>query len=151
VGVQPGELRAPLDAVGDRVADVRVEGLRALALADDVDALRAMEPPANSIRLLGGFDPYTLSLQKEAGPLLPLARRPLVSSEAGWISAVLLAGAAVAGTWTHETKPKATTIDLSPWWKLTKAERATVEAEAPAIGAFLAPGIPVQLRVADPA
>ena len=36
------------------------------------------------------------SLQKEAEPLLPLARRPLVSRTAGWISQVVIVGGAVA-------------------------------------------------------
>ena len=63
-------------------------------------AVAAEPEPDSTVRLLGGFDPYTLSLQKEAEPLLPIARRPLVSRTAGWISAVLLSGGAVAGTWT---------------------------------------------------
>ena len=50
--------------------------------------------PSTGLRLLPAFDPYTLSLQKEAEPLLPLARRPLVSRTAGWISQVRRSSAA---------------------------------------------------------
>jgi hypothetical protein len=151
-GVAPGKLTAALKRLAADVEVVDLEGTKAYVAADDAEALAARDVADSAdVRLLGGFDPYTLSLQKEAEPLLPLARRALVSREAGWISAVLLAGGAVAGTWTHETKPKATTVEVSPWRRLTRTERRTVEAEAEAIGAFLAPGVPVELRIAGPA
>lgn len=149
-GVGAGELRPGFASAGDRLTLVGVEGTKAYARTADLDELAAVEP-TTTVRLLGGFDPYTLSLQKEAEPLLPLARRPLVSREAGWISAVLLVGGRVAGTWTHDLSPKRTRIELSPWRRLTKAEHRAVDAEAARIGAFLAPGVPVQLVVADPA
>ncbi len=149
-GVAPGELRAPLAGLGDRLTLVGVEGVKAYVRSADMDALAAAEP-ATTVRLLGGFDPYTLSLQKEAEPLLPLARRPLVSREAGWISAVLLVGGRVAGTWTHDLAPKRTRIELKPWRRLTRAERKAVDAEAARIGAFLAPSVSVETIVTDPA
>ena len=130
-GAAASRVTAASKRLGDRLVLVDLEGTKAYVLAEDVAELAATEPePDSTVRLLGGFDPYTLSLQKEAEPLLPIARRPLVSRTAGWISAVLLSGGAVAGTWTHETKPKATTIELSPWRRLAKGERATIEAEA---------------------
>jgi hypothetical protein len=149
-GVPPGELRQPLQALADQLAEVKVDGVKGFVLADDLEALRTAEP-LPTVRLLGGFDPYTLSLQKEAEPLLPLARRPLVSREAGWISAVLIVGGRVAGTWTHDAKPKRTRIELAPWRTLTRKERRAVDAEADRVGGLLAPGIPVEVLVADPA
>ena len=150
-GAAASRVTAASKRLGDRLVLVDLEGTKAYVLAEDVAALVAAEPePDSTVRLLGGFDPYTLSLQKEAEPLLPIARRPLVSRTAGWISAVLLSGGAVAGTWTVESKPKATTIELSPWRRLAKGERATIEAEADAIGAFLAPGVDVRLNVNAP-
>ena len=147
-GVATSVLTRSLKRLGDEVVLVDLEGTKAYVRAADLDELVATEPlPDSTVRLLGGFDPYTLSLQKEAESLLPLARRPLVSRTAGWISAVLLSGGAVAGTWTHAVKPKAIEIELAPWRRLTKAERATVESEAQAIGAFLEPGRDVRLRV----
>jgi hypothetical protein len=151
-GTSSGPVTAAVTRIGERLELVDVEGTRAYVRAEDVDELLAIEPePDGAIRLLGGFDPYTLSLQKEAEPLLPVVRRPLVSRTAGWISAVVLSGGAVAGTWTHEVTRKAIGIEVVPWRRLAKAERTTVESEAAAIGAFLAPGVPVRLRVTDPA
>lgn len=149
-GVSVGELRAGFASAGDRLAVIGIEGVKAYVRAADLDELAAIEP-STTVRLLGGFDPYTLSLQKEAEPLLPAARRSLVSREAGWISAVVLVGGRVAGTWTHDLAPKRTRVELSPWRRLTKSERRAVDAEAARIGAFLAPGVPVELVVADPA
>jgi len=150
-GTAASRVTAATRRVGDRLVLVDVEGTKAYVLAEDVDALSAAEPlPDATIRLLGGFDPYTLSLQKEAEPLLPIARRPLVSRTAGWISAVLLSGGAVRGTWVHETKPAGTTIEVSPWRRLTKAENRTVEAEAQAIGSFLEPARDVRVMVRPP-
>jgi hypothetical protein len=150
-GAAASRVTAASKRLGDRLVIVDLEGIKAWVLAEDLLELVRTEPePDPTVRLLGGFDPYTLSLQKEAEPLLALARRPLVSRTAGWISAVLLSGGAVAGTWTHETKPKATTIELSPWRRLAKSERASIEAEAAAIGEFLAPGVDVRLVISPP-
>ncbi len=148
-GVSAGDLRPALDILADRFTTVSVEGTKALVRRADLEELAAVEP-ATGLRLLGGFDPYTLSLEKAAEPLVPRARRSLVSREAGWISAVLLDGGRVAGTWTHEIRPKAIAIRVTPWRRLSNAEARTVEAEAAAIGGFLAPGLPVQLTVGEP-
>src|SRR3954447_1981666 len=151
-GSSTAKLNGTLRRQADTLAQVDVEGTKAFVLAEDVALLAAAEPLADTtIRLLGGFDPYTLSLQTEAEALLPIARRPLVSRTAGWISAVLLSGGAVRGTWTHELKPRSAWVEVTPWRRLTKAELSTVEREAESVAAFLAPGIPAQLRVCDPA
>jgi hypothetical protein len=147
-GVTTGTLGSALAQLGERVTIVSVEGTKAYARAQDEGELATAEP-TTTIRLLGGFDPYTLSLQEEAEPLLPLARRPLVSRQAGWISAVILAGGRVIGTWTHDSNPRRLRLELAPWRKLTKAERAAVDAEAARIGAFLAPGTTVETTVAS--
>jgi hypothetical protein len=136
-GVQGGApIRKPLVALRDRLAKVNVEGTKAFVLAEDVDTLAHIDP-LSRVRLLGGFDPYTLSVQKEAEPLLPIGRRPLVSRTAGWISAVLLVGGRIEGTWTHELKGGRLAIDLRPWRALTKAERTAVDEEAARIAAFM--------------
>jgi hypothetical protein len=150
-GVAAGELTAPLALLSDRLALVDVEGMKGYVRTADLDALAAAEPAAGTLRMLGGFDPYTLSLQKEAEPLLPKARRPLVSREAGWISAVLLDGGRVAGTWTHEVGSRAVRLDLAPWRRLARRERAAVEDEAARVAAFVAPGMDLRLSILDPA
>ena len=147
-GVQGGApLRKPLAALGDRLVEVLAGGTKVLVRREDAGHLAGGEP-SSAVRLLPGFDPYTLSLQKEAEPLLPLARRPLVSRTAGWISAVLLVGGAVAGTWTHEVRKGRLRIELRPWRSLSDIERRAVHEEADRVGAFL--GAAPEVELADP-
>lgn len=144
-GVQGGTpLRAPLATLGDRIAEMNAEGTRVLVLREDAEEVTNREP-SKTVRLLPGFDPYTLSVQKEAEPLLPIARRSLVSRTAGWISAVLLVGGRIEGTWTHEIRRGRLAVKVSPWRRLSAAERTAVHDEATRIGAFLdaAPAIEV--------
>ena len=133
-GVQGGApLRKPLKDLGDGIEEISAEGTKVLVHRKDVAELANLDP-STEVRLLPGFDPYTLSLQKEAEPLLPMARRPLVSRTAGWISQVVIVGGAVVGTWTHELAKGRTTVDVQPWRRLTKAERKGIDAEAARVG-----------------
>ena len=118
------------------MVEVVSDGTRVLVCSEDVTMLAGIDP-STTLRLLPGFDPYTLSLQKEAEPLLPLARRSLVSRTAGWISQVVIVGGAVAATWTHDVRKGRLAIEVAPWRKLTKPERAAIDGEATRIGMFL--------------
>jgi len=136
-GVQGGApLRQPIASLGDRVVEVVADGTKVLVRRDDVAMLANLDP-STVVRLLPAFDPYTLSLQKEAEPLLPMARRSLVSRTAGWISQVVVVGGAVVATWTHEVRKGRLAIEVAPWRTLGKAERAAIDAEAARIAAFL--------------
>ncbi len=136
-GVQGGaSLRRPIASLGDRVTELVADGTKVLVLTEDLATLERMEP-STTVRLLPAFDPYTLGLQKEADPLLPRARRHLVSRTAGWISQVLIVGGAVQGTWTHELRKDRLAIELVPWRRLTKTERRAIDDEAARIATFL--------------
>ena len=146
-GVQGGAtLRKPMASLGERVTEVVADGTKVLVLTEDLATLANIEP-STAVRLLPAFDPYTLGLQKEAEPLLPRERRPLVSRTAGWISQVLILGGVVQGTWTHEVKKGRLEVSLVPWRRLARAERTAVDAEAARIGAFL--GVEPAVAVAD--
>jgi DNA glycosylase AlkZ-like len=148
-GVQGGApLRKPIASLGDRLMEVSADGTKVLIRCEDVADL-AQRDPSTSVRLLPAFDPYTLSLQKEAETLLPMARRPLVSRTAGWISQVVIIGGAVAATWTHEAKKGRLSIEVAPWRGLTKLERSAIGEEANRIGGFL--GAEPELTVGEPA
>ncbi len=148
-GVQGGApLRKPLAALGDRITEVLAEGTRVVVRLEDVDELARIEP-SGDVRLLAGFDPYTLSVQKEAESLLPMSRRPLVSRTAGWISPVLLVGGRVEGTWSHELRKGGIRVEVRPWRALSRDERRRVGDEVDRVGRFL--DAKVTLEVADPA
>jgi hypothetical protein len=145
-----GNVRPAIRALGGELTTIGVDGVRAIVRTEDVPAIERAEP-ASGIRLLGGFDPYTLSLQKEAEPLLPIKRRPLVSRTAGWISAVVIDGGRVIGTWTHDPQPAraAVAFAVSPWRRLTRADRVAIEREAATIAAYLVPGATASVTYSD--
>lgn len=91
-------LRAWFDAMGDRVAEVEVDGERLHALTEDVDEL-ASAKPTRAVRLLPGFDQYVLGPGTADARIVPPARRAAVSRQSGWIAPVVIASGVVSGTW----------------------------------------------------
>jgi hypothetical protein len=91
-------LRTWFGALGDRLAEVEVDGERALVLAEDLDEL-ASTRPTTAVRLLPGFDQYVLGPGTADGHVVPAARRAAVSKQSGWIAPVVVAGGVVCGTW----------------------------------------------------
>jgi hypothetical protein len=94
-------LRTWFDALGDRVAEVEVDGQPASILAEHVDELAAARP-SKAVRLLPGFDQYVLGPGTGNAHVVPEARRAEVSKQSGWISPVVVAGGVVSGTWSLE-------------------------------------------------
>src|SRR5438093_5944997 len=92
------QFRTWFGALGDRLAEVEVDGERAYVLAEHVDELAATKP-SKTVRLLPGFDQYVLGPSTADGHVVPAARRTAVSKQSGWISPVVVAGGVVSGTW----------------------------------------------------
>jgi hypothetical protein len=92
------QLRSWFEALGDRLAEVDVEGESAYILKRDVEELLASKP-STAVRLLPGFDQYVLGPGTGDGRVVPPARRAAVSKQGGWISPVVVAGGVVGGTW----------------------------------------------------
>lgn len=92
------QLRAWFATLGDRLADVEVDGERAHVLAEHAEELAATRP-TTAVRLLPGFDQYVLGPGTADPRVVPPARRAAVSRPGGWISPVVVAGGAVCGTW----------------------------------------------------
>jgi hypothetical protein len=92
------QLRAWFSTLGDRLAEVDVDGDRLHVLAEDLDEL-ASTRPTSAVRLLPGFDQYVLGPGTADAHVIPAARRVAVSRQSGWISPVVVAGGMVSGTW----------------------------------------------------
>jgi hypothetical protein len=101
-------LRGWFAAMGDRLAEVDVEGDRLLVVADDLAALVAARP-ASGVRLVAGFDGWVLGPGTEDTHVVPARRRRDVSRQSGWIAPVVLRGGVVAGTWKLESASVAVT------------------------------------------
>lgn len=132
-------LRAWFTGMGDRLAEVDVDGDRAWVLAEDLDELRAARP-SGAVRLLGGFDQYVLGPGTDDGHVTPAARRSAVSRPAGWIAPVVLAGGRVAGTWALDGA--ALRIDWFP--EAGPVPQPALAAEARRLGSILG----VEARIA---
>ena len=91
-------LRGWLDALGDRLVEVDLDGDRGYILAEHADELAATRP-TDALRLLPGFDQYVLGAGTADGHVVPAGRRSAVSRQSGWISPVVVASGVVRGTW----------------------------------------------------
>jgi hypothetical protein len=92
------QLLAWFNDLGDRLAEVDVDGQRAHVLAEHLDGLVSAKP-TRAVRLLPGFDQYVLGPGTADGHVTPPARRAAVSRQSGWIAPVIVAGGTVCGTW----------------------------------------------------
>jgi hypothetical protein len=95
------QLRAWFGELGDKVAEVDLEGETAFVRAEDRDDLMAAKP-TKTVRLLGGFDQFVLAPGTGDPHVVPAGRRPVVSKQSGWISPVVVDGGRVTGTWALE-------------------------------------------------
>jgi Winged helix DNA-binding domain len=121
-----------LAAVDDETTDVNVDGKAATILSTDEAALRGAEP-STTVRLLPTFDPYVVGFQP---------RRYLVDPEfesrvfrpQGWISAVVLVGGLVVGTW----KPDRGRVEVDFFRRTGRPPRGQLAEEIDRIRTLLA-------------
>lgn len=135
LGVRPGAARPLWNPAGDGLAEVSIEGRRAWMLAEDVAELERAEPD-DAVRMLGPFDTWLLA-HADRSHLFTVAQRPLVSRTAGWISAVVLRGGRVAGTWTYKKGTRGLEVAAALFAPLPAAGRRQLEAEAERLAEFL--------------
>ena len=115
-GAWPGVGTAAWKALGPELVTVSVEGVRLEALAADLTAMgraKITEP----VQLLPLFDPYLMGYAKR-DHMLDRVHAAKVSRTAGWISAVVLVGGVVVGTWTHTLAAGTLRIAIAPFSRL---------------------------------
>ena len=134
-GMARADAKKLFKALGDELIPVSVEGRESWALRSDADTLQSIQP-SNTVRLLPGFDPYTLGLRRDCESALPAAHKGRVFRQQGWISAVVLAGGYVVGIWKHEVKKARVTVTVEPFAPLSPAVRDGIEQEAGRLGAY---------------
>jgi hypothetical protein len=96
--VSARQIRSWFGALGDRLAQIEVDGDRRYIVAEDLDDVASAKPTA-AVRLLPGFDQYLLGPGTEDAHIVPPKRRTAVSRQAGWIAPIVVAGGVVKGTW----------------------------------------------------
>jgi hypothetical protein len=130
------------------VEQVDVEGHRAFVLAGDT----SFPPPprSSSLQLLPEYDAYVMGF-REREQLVPEDVRELVAAHgrgryegAAGVRFLVIDGVA-RGLWERKTRAKAVELSVRPAAKLTRRQRAAIDAEAARIGACL--GVEPVLRV----
>jgi hypothetical protein len=134
-GTSQARARVLFASIGEELAGVRTEGQTAWALSDDLEAMLAAPDP-RSVRLLPGFDAYTVGFQPRSA-LVADRFKDRVFRTAGWISPVLLVDGAVAGVWELQTKGGAATATVRPFGRLRPGARREMRNEVERLSEFL--------------
>jgi hypothetical protein len=121
---------------------VNVDGEAAWATPEGAESLGSARA-TKVVRLLAGFDPYVVGSLGRLDQLAPAVDRALVSRPSGWISAVLLVGGRVAGTWTSTAAKGRTTLAITPFAALEPKVTAAAEADAARLGRQLGTDVEV--------
>jgi Winged helix DNA-binding domain len=145
-GAARADARKLFRALGEELIPVSVDGWDAWALRTDADGLQAAQP-SQAVRLLPGFDPYTLGLRRECEAALSAVHKGRVFRQQGWISAVVLVGGYVVGVWNYEVKKARVAVTVEPFEPLSPAIRAGIEQEAARLGLYF--NAEPEVRLAD--
>jgi hypothetical protein len=143
-GIGLAEAGAAFDALGRSLTPVQTPIGEGWILTRDEPELRAPAGPAAPARLLPSGDSYYLLQGADRELLVPEPKkREVLWTSRVWPGAVVVAGE-VAGTWRRAQAD----LTIQPWRRLSRAERAAVEAEA---GSLPLPGIegPISVRWED--
>jgi len=123
-GIVAGQARLAFDALD--LTPVRTPIGDAWILSSDQPAFRAPAGPAAAARLLPSGDAYYLLQGADRALLVPdAAQRAALWTSRVWPGAVLVGGE-IVGTWRRANAD----VAIQSWRRLTRAERAAVEAEA---------------------
>jgi hypothetical protein len=96
--VDKRRLRRWFLGLGDRLAEVEIDGRPAHVLSEDLDELASTQP-TGAVRFVPAFDQYVLGPGTRDPLVVPAARRAAVSRQGGWISPVVLVDGRICGTW----------------------------------------------------
>jgi len=143
-GIKVSDVRMVLAAIEPELAPVSVDGAAGWILSADADALRRPTLDLDTVRLLGPFDSFLLAhATKEHLVDARFSKR--VYRPQGWISAVVLRGSTIIGTWTQASERRRITIGVELFRRQPAAVRRAIEDEVAALSAFL--GAPAAARV----
>jgi hypothetical protein len=117
------------------LAEIPGDNKNCYLLREDVELLESSPQVRGSIRLLPNFDSYLLA-HREKDHLLSAKHYKRVYRNQGWISPVVLIDGAIAGVWSYKLQGKRLSVEIEPFGKLSKAERAGIGQEAESLALF---------------
>jgi len=138
-------IRRWIEALGDEVRSIDVDGTQAWMLGSDARAIRRVVP-SRSVRLLPAFDPYVVGASYHAERLMPGPFRKQVFRQQGWISPVLLVGGRMEGVWRHEFVRSQLRVVIEPFVRQPTWVKRAASDEAEKLAAFLGGSAHVRWR-----
>jgi hypothetical protein len=123
-------LRTAVAGLGDELVELDVEGRRGWVTLGGAAEVAAAEP-SRTVRLLAGFDPYTVGALRQLDVLVPAPElRSAVSRTSGWISPVLVDGGRIVGTWSQEVAGGRLRVEITPFGPLRRGVKTAAATEA---------------------
>ena len=132
----PAQAGRLIEALGEEIASVEIEGSQAWMLAEHVPEVEVAEP-TGVVRLLPAFDHYVVAAPRDRGAVLPEALKSRVYRPQGWLSPVLLVDGRMEGLWRHERKGGRLIVEIKPFAEQPEWVRRATEEEAERLARFL--------------
>ena len=126
----PAEAGRWLKRLGDEA--VEIDGKVMLAADGEASA-----EPDGTVRLLPAFDQYVVAAPRGDDDVVPAAQRARIYRPQGWLSPALVVDGRIAGVWSHDRKGARLLVEVEPFGRLSRAERAGLQTEAEALARFL--------------
>lgn len=145
-GINQGEAKRRLAALGDLVTQVILDGKRYWMLSRDVSDLAASEP-VEVVRLLPAFDQWVIGASRRVPAFVNPKFHGRIYRQQGWVSPVLLVNGCMIGVWKHEHKGRTLLVEVEPFEKLPRRTRLHIEAESERLAEFL--GGELKLKIAQ--
>ncbi|HET6261595.1 MAG TPA: winged helix DNA-binding domain-containing protein [Chloroflexia bacterium] len=141
-GWEPKYARALFLDMAAELAEVNVEGWKAMTLTSIAEQVHALNEPPTGVRLLPAFDPYTIAYYPNSRYLDP-DKKDRVYRKGAWITPVVLVDGRLAGLWDQQKKGPGVTISIEMFQPPGPEVQQGIQTEADRLGAFLR--APVQL------
>ena len=135
-GLPASEVRPIWHSLEKDFIVVDIPGMRGFMLREDAKALGNRDPECGVLRLLPSFDAYMLG-HFEKQHLVEARYYKRVFRDQWWISPAILLDGRVIGTWATARGKKNTVFTAEPFEKLSKSNRARIEAEVASLARFL--------------
>ena len=119
------EVRPAMARLAVRLTEVDVDGVRAYARTEDLDAIGSTPVTNGAVVLVGGFDPFIVGAGLR-DQLLPAAHLKRVSRTAGWISPVVLVDGRAAAVWDARRAGERLTITIDAFGTFSASTRRAI-------------------------
>lgn len=147
-GVNQGEAKRRLAALGEVATQVSIEGQRYWMLSKDVAEVAATEPVEKIVRMLPAFDQWVVCASRRVPSLVEPKYHQRIYRLQGWVSPVLLVDGRMVGVWKHVQKGRSLVVEVEPFGKLPRWVKPGIEEEAERLAEFL--GGELKLTVRQP-